>query len=417
MNDAVTPPTLTAVSDDEYLFTWDCGIQATVDRIAEHSHELSANISISSTRPPSPGSIYPAARINLMSPQTRDRLANACAKRDPDLDWDAIIGQMCVKAQDRWRAGEPAIDMRTYQMPTTPRWLLEPFVERDDATVVFAQGGSGKSMFALAVAVTIGSGHEVVGRLNGATGPVMYLDWETGPATFRERIGAICAGAGIPIPPVHYRRMVSSLPESAAEVAKERRRIGAVFAVVDSLGMARGGEPESADLTIRTFKAGRQMGVPWLAVDHVTKADGREATEPFGSAYTRNAARLMWSLTKAQTPEGSQIALRLRKANNGSEGLQAAYSVSMASNENDRLSEIHYMPIQLDQSAFTDRVPIKRRIEQALVHSLGMTRAELVTATAGGKRNVENAVSELKGQQKLLEMPGGYLRFVRADDA
>ena len=398
MTDAVTPPTISTISEDEYRFEWSCGIQAVVDRIAEHSHELSANISITSTRPPSPGSIYPAARINLMSPQTRDRLATNCAKREPDLDWDAIIGQLCVRTQDRWRTGEPSIDMRQYEPSALGRWLLEPYIERADATVLFARGGTGKSLFATALAITVASGHEIVGRLHGSPEPVLYLDWETNSDTFSERLRAFCFGAAIPVPAVHYQRMVSSLPEAASTLAKEVRRLDVGLVIVDSRGMARGGEPESADLTIRTFKAGRQLGVPWVAVDHVTKASGDDAQEPFGSAYTRNAARLMWSLRKSN----DQIALRLTKANNGREGSQAAYRTTVDVNAADRPVCIRYDPIDLAVSVFSDSLPLRQRILTTLVR--GMTREELAEDLEADIKTVRARIVEMKKSGEVTEV-------------
>ena len=65
--------------------------------------------------------------------------------------------------------------------------------------------------------------------------------------------------------------------------------------IVDSLGFARGGEPESADLTLRTFAAFRSFGVPTLFVDHIAK-HATDKTHSFGSVFTRNSARLMWRM-------------------------------------------------------------------------------------------------------------------------
>lgn len=392
----LTEPDLNVVSDDEYRFEWSCGVDAIVEMMAEHSHEISAHV----TWQTKSGRIS-ASRFNLGAARTRTEVANGLARRLPEFDWSGMVEQLCILTTDRWRQGEPSVDMRSFQPSTDGRWLLEPYVERADATVLFARGGSGKSMFALAVAVSIASGQEIVGRLHGASGPVLYLDWETGSQTFAERIRAICLSSGIPIPPIHYQHMVASLPEAASTLAREVRRTKAVFAVVDSLGMARGGEPESADLTLRTFKAGRGLGVPWLAVDHVTKAEGKDAQEPFGSAYTRNAARLMWSLTRAQST--GDIALRLRKANNGPDGLQMAYKVRVSKDSGDSISGIAYESFGLDQTSFADRVPLRSRIHVGLAAG-GLTREQLADALGEDLKNIQNRVSDMKKNGELIEM-------------
>ena len=107
----------------------------------------------------------------------------------------------------------------------------------------------------------------------------------------------------MPLKSVYYRREVASVIEGAPSIRRYIAERGVGLVIIDSLGMARGGEPESADLTICTFAAFRSFGVPVLFVDHIAK-HATDKSHSFGSVYTRNSARLMWRLDSDGETEG-----------------------------------------------------------------------------------------------------------------
>jgi hypothetical protein len=196
------------------------------------------------------------------------------------------------------------------------RWVVDPYLETAGPTVIFAPGGSGKSYFGLALAASVASGVPLCGPSPATTGPVAYLDWEADPDTQARRL----ASFGVDIVNVWYRRESAPLHTVAERLASRLADMGAVSVTIDSVGMARGGAPESAEDTIRLFAAIRQLGVPALCIDHVSKDQmarngGRKMS--FGSVYTTNAARLCWALIPAW--RAGELALRLEntKSNNG----------------------------------------------------------------------------------------------------
>lgn len=350
---------------DRYHLTWPCGIEAELERFSEHRDELTAEVTIRSTRSPLDGLLH-SARVNLVSTQAKNTLSKSLAGRDADLDWHALVEAMCFLARERYRRGEPAIDLRFYEHSQDGRWLVHPFVERDGATVLFADGGTGKSLIALAIAATVASDGNVIGALQGDPQPVLYLDWETSAETAQERLDAIVAGAKLSAtPPVFYRRMTASLVESAPNIRHEVLTLGVGFVVVDSLGAARAGEPESAEVTIRLFNAARSLGVPWLGVDHVTKSAGNDSTRPFGSTYTHNLARLTWSADKAQE-EGENLlvlALTNRKRNNGRLLPRHGFRLEFEMADHDRLRAVRFRAADLTQVAgLAEKLPLRQRI-------------------------------------------------------
>ena len=353
------------VVGDLYQLTWPCGIEAELERFAEHDSELKAEVTIRSSRPPRAGLLH-SARFNIVSTQARGTLAKALAERDRDLDWVALIEGMCFVVRERYRSGEPAIDLREDLARPAQRWVVEPFIEYEGATVLFADGGTGKSMLALAIAVTASSEGSVIGRRHRDPQPTLYLDWETNGWVTQERLDAIVAGAGIrERPPIFYRRMSAGLVESAGNLRKEIVRLGVGLVIVDALGAARIGEPESADVTIRLFNAARALGVPWLGVDHVTKAQGNDSSRPFGSTYTHNLARLTWSADKAQE-EGENsfvVSLTNRKRNNGRLLPRMGFRIDLTTGEGDQLLQARFRRADLTEvPGLAEKLPIKTRI-------------------------------------------------------
>src|SRR5690242_21742448 len=100
------------VQGDVYGLTWPCGIAATVERFSETRGELTAEVTITTTRPPRAGLLH-SARFNIMSTAARTTLAKSLAQRDPDLDWAALLEGLCFKTRDRYREGDPSIDFRS----------------------------------------------------------------------------------------------------------------------------------------------------------------------------------------------------------------------------------------------------------------------------------------------------------------
>lgn len=311
----------TTYLQDVYRFNWPRhGVEIKLERFVEDRRGgLTAEAEIRTSQPPNPG-LLTRTRLNLVSSKARKDLSKVLGERLEGLDWYGLLEQTCFLAMDRYRDGEPVIDLAVVPPRTGSRFLLEPFIEIGNPTVIFAEGGTGKSTFALALALSVVTGEAILGyALASETGPCLYLDWESDEFTHAARWRALCAGYGIePVPSLHYRRQTASLVESAAPIRKGIASIGAKLVIVDSLGMARGAEPESADVTIRLFAAIRSFGVSVLCIDHVAKSK-ENRDDPFGSIYTTNAARCLWKMEKSQDEGAGDfvVALKHRKQNNG----------------------------------------------------------------------------------------------------
>ena len=292
--------------DDSYRFVWaDPAVDVLIDRLREDRGDLICEMAVRAAIPPSNG-LLRQAKFNLSSATTRTAWIKDLKARQEEVDWFAVIEQVCTLSLRRWRAGEPVVDLASVPPRDREIYLLPPYiVEGSVASGLFADGGTGKSLFALAAALSVATGEPVLGVYPERMGPVLYLDWEWDAAAHSERLHALCRGAGIEVPVdvIFYRHEMASILEAAAEIRKIITEREVVLVIVDSLGFARGGEPESAELTIKSFSVMRTFGVPVLYVDHVAK-QAVDKSHSFGSVYTRNSSRMMWRLDAGDSSNG-----------------------------------------------------------------------------------------------------------------
>ena len=272
-------------------------ITVDVSRIRESSRgDVTAEFRIKG-RPIGAGmTVGSRSRLNMLSASTKRSTAKEMFERGPDyLDdggWRTLLEMACDKVLDLHRQGAPAVDMATYQAPYSgPRYRLWPILEERQPTVVFGDGGSGKSMFAAMAGQLVVTGRDHVG-LKPYIGSVLYCDYETDVTTTAERVKWLAAGFDSPPSAgFHYLPMVQTLTGDFERVNRHVRDNNVNLVIVDSAAMATG-EPESADATAAYFRALKGLDVTTLTIAHVAKA-GRER-EPFGSIFWRNGPRSIY---------------------------------------------------------------------------------------------------------------------------
>ena len=369
----MNPPLVTYLLDS-YRFSWK---EEQVDVIADRLHQerdgLKCELTVTTSRAPMAG-LLRQGNFNISSPSTRSQWEKALDQRMPDVDWYAAMEMICALTLKRWRDGEPVIDLASVEGRNGVPFLLPPFIVDGAATVLFAEGGTGKSLLALAMGISIATGFEVLDAVPTRLGPVLYLDWEWDKESHAERFKAICAGLGIAPPAglVHYRHEVAPVWEAAPAIRRVIAELGVVFVVIDSLGFARGGEPESADLTLKTFAALRTFGVPVLCLDHVAK-NATDKRFSFGSVYTTNAARMTWRADAVKTEGESRIRVGLsnQKAN-GRFQKPRGFQIEMDIDTDDKLLSVVFTPTSIEEiPGLSKALPLADRIEAILMANRG----------------------------------------------
>jgi|GEM_PF-1731076 len=316
---------VTDLSDTRHVYTWeDMHLAITLERFAEERGGLKCEITVCDTE--SGQKLIPTGNFNLSSAIGRKNTTNRLKARTPDesLDWDLYLDYVTDISQSRYRTGDSVIELMSVPVAERPRFLLQPFIENDGVTLIYGDGGCGKSLLALAMAMSVASGVPILGMTPTRVVPVLYLDWESAANDHAERARAIHAGTGTDLDPpmfIHYQRQVASLAEGAPNISRVLQDLHIGLCVVDSVGMARGGAPEAADVTIAFFRAARSLGVPVVAIDHVSQEarKTKDFSSPFGSRFTHNLARRSWSVEKRSdesTPSEHTVLMALQKHNN-----------------------------------------------------------------------------------------------------
>lgn len=350
------------------------------------------------------------ANINVSGGDARKRLASTIAARanlGDAIDWIDVLEDFCRRVLAAERDGEPiekvgampvALGAETYRM--------DPLLPLGEATILYGEGGTGKSTMAAAVAVSVQTGVAVLEGFIPRKAPVLYLDWEAGAISLNRRIRGVATGAHVPsVVQVDYRncRRSGPLHTFAEALAATIDKEGYGLVVIDSVGMAAGLGAEGGDAnesTLRLFQAIGFLGTTVLCIDHVAKADAddeRKRARPYGSIYKTNLARATWELRLTGNERGSYIGLYNTKANDAA--LAAPISLQVFHEEDGaiRYERLAQLPVEL-----TRHLSQRDQIVAAL-RQVGHMTTEEISAETGLADNKVRAVLSRHGDlfQKL----------------
>ena len=232
-----TQPPKQEVTGGVYKYTWPQEqVQVTVQRIREDSrHTPTADVRIQAE----PEGHIHMTRINLLSTQARSQVARHAAGRcTRSRDWDAIVEQLCVMTLDHWREGEPVVDLGSVTPSPEPKFRLRPILLEEEATLIYGEGGIGKSYLAAYLAAQVDQGMKI-GDYEPVRGRVLYLDYETNKDIAARRFQALTRGFGFgTASSVQYRFCYQPLASDIAEVQRIVAEENIEFILVDSAGPA-----------------------------------------------------------------------------------------------------------------------------------------------------------------------------------
>jgi DnaB-like helicase N terminal domain/AAA domain len=257
----------------------------------------------------------------LSSTSARESLRRTLHGTEPGVPWGERLEEAAYQFTQAAREDEPFVIL-TGELAPASRALVPHMAYEGEPTLVYADGDTGKSLFATAFGFAVHSGHVLPAGLRPARAvPVAFLDWETSEETLNHRLGLLAAGFGVAPPPILYKRMRRPLAEEAAALAAEfaRRKIGLVIVdsnlyAMQSLEGVGFAEPMTAFYTaLRLFAP-----AACLVLSHVTNLDARTggASRPFGGAFAFNAPRLIWEARRDYDVPGTAIVFTCKKANN-----------------------------------------------------------------------------------------------------
>jgi hypothetical protein len=333
----------------------------TFDRLAEQRGGVTAEVTVvlGSTE------LLSGVDLGLKSDSGQTKLASSLKALAPSIPWKLLLQKSCSFVLNRYREGEP-LRVLTVDTPVDPlTFQVNPLVFRGKPTVLFGDGGLGKSSLALLCAMLVSTGETVAG-IAALRGVSLYLDYEDSYDVHVRRMQAIAAShPALAQADVRYQACTEPLANLTHMLLRRVQAEGITFLVLDSLAASTGGDagPEAAT---KIFRAIRTLNVGGLIIAHVAKApaDGHDPSI-YGSVFHKNFARSTWELRKEQEV-GNDTAipgLFNRKSNLS----RQHHPIGLKVTQNSDNTTMHYQPYDLSQAAeLATALPLPNRIRNLL---------------------------------------------------
>mgnify|MGYP003112547660 CR=1 FL=1 len=360
-------------SDGTYDFWWEKErIQAKVLRTwPMATGDFKSRIKIDCFNPIHEGHVL-TDNLNISSSRAKKDFANDLFSIISDIPvetWRSVVEQLCVNTQNDYEAGSPLETIRGVKdVLADEKWLVEPILQIGHPTIIWGKGASGKSWLAQYVSVLADEGISATG-LRTEPCNVLYLDWETDPNELESRVSMIRKGLGLDGEAnIKYRHMSAGLSRDIDTIRRHVQENDINLLVIDSLGAACAGEPESADVVLRAFGALRSLKVTALCIDHSNKSD-----ELFGSVYKFNSARQVFEVKADQFAQSDYIDFGLfhTKSSNGSKLNPFGFQIEFLGDH----VRIHERDIR--DSPLEENMPLKNRLWHYLSKSEPVQLAQI----------------------------------------
>ena len=285
-----------------FLFTWEQEyLTIKVSRLHNHSSgKVTGELLIQTTAPGYNPHLH-RATFNFSDSEPRRRLAKQLAENYTEVDsenplngWKRILEQVCVYTLDNLRRGEPACTITSEDKIDQPRFLLDPIIPLGHPTIIFGEGGAAKSYLALlfAIATALPWEDNPLSLIPDTTRhKPFYLDWELSREAMTWRLKQLTLGHGLGYMEVGYRFCSLPLADDLDSIRDILAEAQTDFVIIDSLGLAAGGDLNSPESALRFFSALRQLHITSLIVAHTSKDFTTSRKSVFGSVFFRNSAR------------------------------------------------------------------------------------------------------------------------------
>jgi archaellum biogenesis ATPase FlaH len=214
-------------------------------------------------------------------------------------------GNALIPVQQPTKTDNILINWQEFWTQSFPEedWLIKPLIPRNQLVVIFAPGGTGKSLLALYIAAGLATGRNIFG-IEHEPISVLYMDYEMQQAQLYERLTAMGYNNHTDLTRLHYASLppIASLdtPEGAKEVCDLARACQAELVIIDTFSRAVEGAENDAD-TVRNFYRWTALklkteGRSLLRIDHAGKDLKKGAR---GTSAKNDDVDLVWQMTRA----------------------------------------------------------------------------------------------------------------------
>ena len=331
------------------------------------------------------GTILPRRHLNLSADRTVTSLVNGLNRRTSDAyNWERIMDHVSEMCDLKLTQGKPAVWLGYDPEAQSPVPLVGPFVYDGEATLLSADGGTGKTTFLTACALTLSTGEPIIPGLEvPAALPGLYCDWEGGRSIHSHLVSRLLRGVGIErTDALLYLECRGRLYEQIDHIAKIVDEYGVRLLFPDSVSWACGGDAETMETVSLYERALSEIGIASFNAAHTRK--NADDNKPFGSVFWHNMARSSWQVKQVREEEGSiHLAFFHRKANYHKRHKPLGYRVDFSEDA------IRFVREDVADH-FEENLNLTDRIAALLTTEGPMTGPEAAEALKESRQNVAN---------------------------
>lgn len=258
------------------------------------------------------------ANFNFLSQRASSELVRELAKVLPEyeevVDYKQFVEYFRSVVLYLVSQGEPVEEFD--ENITTVEYLIEPFVLQGLPNMIYAKGGSGKTIIACALALSLIS-NQVSAFNSVASGKVLYLDYENAKSIVFRRIKELADTYGVSYDLIkenfRYRSCKIPFKNDIENIIRIFEDYPADLTIIDSLGVACGGNLKEDTTANEFYSALRHLPTTPLLITHEPK--GEENSSAFGSVYFTNYARNIWRFQTKNFPDKIRIVATHEKSN------------------------------------------------------------------------------------------------------
>jgi hypothetical protein len=304
----VPEPVVREICGGYELYWIGLGLKVTVDHIEDDDL---AELSIYEKEKP----VY-ISSYRLLSVAHKESLVKALSKINKSFDWFTIVNQITIECLSRIRDGEQVVMLNSEIGAKRPEFLVFPMFVKNNANIIYGDRSSAKSLFIMLVTIMATMTFDAYDLKISGEHTILWLDWENDKYTTGYQKQRILKGFGLENIDIAYLHLSRTLARSVSQIQRKIAELGADIVVIDSLGIAVGGNLNESEPAINFFNALNQLPVTPLIIAHTAKDKNNPRKTVYGNAYYENLARSIWEANKVQENESDQLVLSLfqRKA-------------------------------------------------------------------------------------------------------
>ena len=406
-NDQLTGGRLTPTT-----YVWYLGSRYVIsfDRVHENSRGMLAEVEVRLKKDNL--LLHNEWQLNLKAEQSTSRFAQKINRRDNlngEMDWEGWFKTIVNRTITSYRDGDPPVKLAA-QQEVVPGWLLKDFVIDRGPTMFIGAPGTTKSALTLGIGTALTSGDSRVVRAEPLrTGPVLMADWELDAGIHRHRLGGMLRWLDLPptaADDLHYKRMQGPLRSAADSMAKYIEKEGIIAVIIDSVGKARGTDPNDPLGAIDIFSSLDLLGVPGILVDHAGRQQTRsKRKDGMGAIYNDAYVRMAWTMEAVEMTDRTGVIATNWKNSFGRKRGTRTWAVVFEGND----MEISKMRFDKGQEARAARIDDEDRVAmwQHIKAYLGRNGASTVREIADALNTTTDSVRSTLNKRSMADPETG----------